>query len=107
MLDDLRYHNFLYLTPKIIFVVVHILYNCFKINFHDQCSKKDIEKKHLEFLVDITSRFILTIDESNWCHGCYVTLFFRYIGYSFVVALNYMFVIKVANIIYELICFLF
>ena len=68
---------------------------------------KSIEKNHLNWQFDKTSWFILTIDESSWCHEWYVTWFFAYIGYSFVVPLNYMFVIKVANIIDELICFIF
>ena len=37
----------------------------------------------MEWQVDIKYRFILTIHESNWCHGWYATWFFRYIGYRF------------------------
>ena len=60
----------------------------------------------MEWQVDITSRSILTIPESNWCHGWYVTWLFRYIGYRFIVALNDMFFIKVADIIDDQIFFL-
>ena len=67
--------------------------------------KKDIGKKHLEWRVDIISKFVLTIPGSNWCRGWYVMWLFSYIGYRFVVALNDRFVIKAANLIDEHIFF--
>ena len=53
-----------------------------------------IEENNLKWRVDITSWFILTIDESSWCHVLNVMWFFRYIGFSFTVALNYLFLLN-------------
>ena len=87
-----------------------MLLSRFVIIFHNQYSwinvqKKILKKKHLEWRVDITSWFILTIPESNWCYGWFGKWFLRYIWYRSIVALNDMFVIKVSNIIDELIFF--
>ena len=56
-------------TSKIVFTVVQIGYYYFTINIHNQLSEKYIEGNILKRRVDITSEFILTIDESSWYHA--------------------------------------
>ena len=59
---------------------------------------------NLKRQVNITSWFILNIDESIWFHVWYVMWFFRYNASSYIVALNYMFIIEVADINDQLYC---
>ena len=95
---SLQYHNLLNIPSIIVFTVVHVF-----MIFHSQYSWQMFWRIYWEKLLkghlDITYLFILTIDESSCGHGWYVTWFFTYIGFIFAVALNYMFVIKVYNII--------
>ena len=62
------------------------------------CLKIYIKENNLKWQFNITPWFVLNIDEFSWCYALYVTWFFRYITWSYIVALNYMFIIKVANI---------
>ena len=54
--------------------------------FMINCLKMYIKQNKFKRRVGITSGFILNVDESSWCHGWYVTWFFRCIIFSFNVA---------------------
>ena len=104
VLDNSQYHNFMVITSKIILTFVQIFYHFFTINIHNQLLEKYIEEKNLKIWFNITPWFILIIDEYSWYHAWYVMWFFRYTGLRYIIVLDYMFIVKENNIMYQLIC---
>ena len=76
--------------------------------FHGQYSKLTVWNRYLKInfklLVNITSLFVLIINEYSWFHACYELFLFKYVGYSYIVPENYMFLSKVSHIKEPMIC---